>query len=63
MEIAWAVVADAAPFLMQFPRQALYGHGNAGQANVERTLRVRSTGRRNLRLLSGAQRRPTRELS
>ena len=37
MEIAWAVVADAAPFLMQFPRQALYGHGNAGQANVRLT--------------------------
>ena len=30
---------------------------------VERTLRARSTGRRNIRLLSGAQRRPTRELS
>ena len=30
MEIAWAVAADAAPFLMQFPRQALYGYGNAG---------------------------------
>ena len=26
MEIAWAVAAEAAPFLMQFPRQALYGH-------------------------------------
>ena len=35
----------------------------AGQANVERTLRARSTGRRNLRVSSGAQRRPTRELS
>jgi len=30
MEIAWAVAADAASFFMQFPRQALSGHGNAG---------------------------------
>ncbi|WP_255347335.1 MULTISPECIES: hypothetical protein [unclassified Treponema] len=34
-----------------------------GRKGVERTLRARSTGRRNLRLSSGAQRRPTRGLS
>jgi len=38
MEIAY----DATPltwlrFFMQFPHQALYGHGNAGQANVRWT--------------------------